>query len=443
MLKGLVDTSLNINKITQDATSIIFEDIGLIGGSIFLIDKKNPKILKAYTYTLNKNTHALRKIIGNPFNKLSTPLDNPQNLIGKTATQGKIFIGNDLENFFLGLANKKIIKLTHKSVRAKSYISLPIKYQKKIYGVVLAASPESKVTDQQKKLLIIFSEQLGLAINNALEYELITRKYFEKTKAKKGLTGNNNSREDILKETKSIFVCASSFHQTATSAVNLITKDLDLIGAGIFILNNSGNIQAFTFSTNPLAKRGLRLLGFNDPEQFILKKENGANNLTWKTFTLKHPQHSTLLEDFSKGFPFEKLSSKIQKKIGLKHISTFPLLVQQKPIGIIFYASKYIPPEHTIQSFETFSKQVSLALSNVIAQENILKKYQAEQKKIKHRNQEKPTIKFTLRLTPSIIEFLEWKASRSKLSKADYLRKLLKEEIMPNDKEYKKHLEKN
>lgn len=50
-----------------------------------------------------------------------------------------------------------------------------------------------------------------------------------------------------------------------------------------------------------------------------------------------------------------------------------------------------------------------------------------------------PSIKFTLRITDEIEDFLHWKTHNTKLSKADYLRKAIQEDIMGKDDAYKKY----
>jgi nicotinamidase-related amidase len=50
--------------------------------------------------------------------------------------------------------------------------------------------------------------------------------------------------------------------------------------------------------------------------------------------------------------------------------------------------------------------------------------------------QEKPNIKFTLRITPQIERYLNWKSKKRKLAKADFLRELI-EEIIKKDEEFK------
>jgi len=49
---------------------------------------------------------------------------------------------------------------------------------------------------------------------------------------------------------------------------------------------------------------------------------------------------------------------------------------------------------------------------------------------------EKPTIKFTLRITPTMERYLEWKSKKMKKTKADFLRSFL-EEIIQKDEEFR------
>ncbi|MBI3956837.1 MAG: hypothetical protein HY340_02505 [Candidatus Kerfeldbacteria bacterium] len=50
--------------------------------------------------------------------------------------------------------------------------------------------------------------------------------------------------------------------------------------------------------------------------------------------------------------------------------------------------------------------------------------------------QEVPSIKFTLRITPQIEHYLDWKTHNTKMTKADFLRKYLLEDIIPNDEDF-------
>lgn len=52
---------------------------------------------------------------------------------------------------------------------------------------------------------------------------------------------------------------------------------------------------------------------------------------------------------------------------------------------------------------------------------------------------EKPTLKFTLRITPRLARYLDWKSQKEGKSKADYLREDILEEIMDSDDSYQAH----
>lgn len=55
---------------------------------------------------------------------------------------------------------------------------------------------------------------------------------------------------------------------------------------------------------------------------------------------------------------------------------------------------------------------------------------------------EVPNIKFTLRITPSIEQYLDWKAKQEKITKADFVRKILHNEVIPKDDAYKRSKQK-
>jgi hypothetical protein len=51
-----------------------------------------------------------------------------------------------------------------------------------------------------------------------------------------------------------------------------------------------------------------------------------------------------------------------------------------------------------------------------------------------------PRIKFTLRITPTIDEYLDWKSQEVKLKKADFLRDEI-DQLIAKDAEFQKYLE--
>jgi len=247
----------------------------------------------------------------------------------------------------------------------------------------------------------------------------------------------NNKNFKLLNQTTRLLSDKSLLRKTSAQAVNLTRENLDLIGSAIFLLNkNNNNLTAYTFSSNRAVLKALSIVGIKNISNFSLPIDK-KNNLTIQTIISKRPQFSSSLSDFSKDYFPSAAAKMVQKKLKLKKIITYPLLDKSQPFGLIMYGLKEKNPSQNKTSLlETFSKQIALSLSNILAQEKILTKFQAQQNKNEKNLQEKPTIKFTLRLTPSIDQYLDWKAEKNNLSKADYLRKLLKEKIIPNDGDY-------
>lgn len=54
---------------------------------------------------------------------------------------------------------------------------------------------------------------------------------------------------------------------------------------------------------------------------------------------------------------------------------------------------------------------------------------------------EKPSVKFTLRITPSMERYLEWKSSQLGESKADFLRNAIDQQIISKDTDYNEMVE--
>ena len=56
--------------------------------------------------------------------------------------------------------------------------------------------------------------------------------------------------------------------------------------------------------------------------------------------------------------------------------------------------------------------------------------------------QEVPSIKFTLRITPQIEQYLSWKTHNTKITKADFLRALILDDVIAKDEAFQRHRKK-
>lgn len=92
---------------------------------------------------------------------------------------------------------------------------------------------------------------------------------------------------------------------------------------------------------------------------------------------------------------------------------------------LIFLSEKKVPSNITVKSYT--AKTLENTLQGLL--HNLNESDFAEA----------PTIKFTLRITPLIEQYLHWRTHNTKLSKADFLRQLIIDEVIKKDEGYKKY----
>ncbi len=111
-------------------------------------------------------------------------------------------------------------------------------------------------------------------------------------------------------------------------------------------------------------------------------------------------------------------------------------LTHQKPILYISEKGKLINKNLIhLQKDKNTAKYLSLQYYTENTLENSILNFLQN---VEHgEGREAPTIKFTLRITPRIERFLQWKTHNTKITKADYLRDLI-EELIDKDEDYKK-----
>jgi len=110
-------------------------------------------------------------------------------------------------------------------------------------------------------------------------------------------------------------------------------------------------------------------------------------------------------------------------------------IAQKKKIICFLPKGRRLPESLAILNTNPVLKQNILLLH--YTPETLAKVVQAVMKKLNTGHlKEKPSIKFTLRITPSMERYLEWKSKQSKESKADFLRKAIQARIIDKDKEY-------
>lgn len=111
-------------------------------------------------------------------------------------------------------------------------------------------------------------------------------------------------------------------------------------------------------------------------------------------------------------------------------------LAKQKPVIYLFSKGQKIDAsiEHLRQD-DAFKRLLRLVeYSNATLDRDVAKAIAAIED---HAMVEQPSIKFTLRITPSMERYLQWKSKKTGLSKADFLRQVVHEKIISQDQEYR------
>ncbi len=234
----------------------------------------------------------------------------------------------------------------------------------------------------------------------------------------------------LLKKTANLLVGTHDFRNLAHQAADLVVKELkdkNLIGASVFRLHEQENlVYAYTY-----ANKYRKLIDALLPAKFsqLNISLSATNNLVVKTILTNQIQQSQSLADFSKGALPESLTDKIQKIMRAKLFATLPIRLKSgKVAGVILLAlnNPQLSGEQLVL-FEVFADQLGLAFSNIMEFERLMAKYQNLTKRFLASEEDAPSVKFTLRITPKENEKLEKLARDKKRTKAEIIRDFLDE----------------
>lgn len=116
-------------------------------------------------------------------------------------------------------------------------------------------------------------------------------------------------------------------------------------------------------------------------------------------------------------------------------------IAQRKPVLLLLEKGK--AKRNPMESFgsSTFPKNVTIAYYTDATREATLLAFLRSLGDIEYR--EAPTIKFTLRITPRIEQFLHFKTHNTKMTKADFLRDVILKDHIESDEQFRQYVTKN
>lgn len=239
---------------------------------------------------------------------------------------------------------------------------------------------------------------------------------------------NTDKQIILLQKTSDILAGTHDFRSLAREVADLVVKELkdrNLVGAAIFRIHEQENsIYAYAY-TNKYRKVIDAFLPSKFSQLSVPLSETG--NLVVKTIVTNQMQHSKNLSDFSRGVLQEQVAIRAQKVMKAAVFVSLPVRLKSgKAVGAVLLAlSDANLNGEQLVLFETLASQLGLAFSNILEFERLMAKYQNLSGRFIRTEDDAPSVKFTLRITPKENENLEKLSRDKKRTKAEIIRDFL------------------
>ena len=231
----------------------------------------------------------------------------------------------------------------------------------------------------------------------------------------------------LLEKTTHVLTGTYDFQKLAQQAVDLLYKELKhdgFVGAGVFRVRSENNeIYAYAYNANyKKAADAILPIPFSKMHLTL----NAKDNLVVRTIHTNQIQQSARLSDFTMHVTPDRVADQLQKLMRIKQIITIPIATKSGRVAgvlIVPFSTDKISPEQ-IALIQAFSRQLGLAFSNIFAFERLTQSYKKFDS-VPSSEEQIPSIKFTLRLTPRQIKKLEQESKIKKKTKAELIRELI------------------
>ena len=238
------------------------------------------------------------------------------------------------------------------------------------------------------------------------------------------------SQSVLVQKVSKVFLGARDFKKLAKDSVDLMTQELKrdgILGAAIFRTNEKDNtLAAYAYSAK----------AFNEIENILPVKFSTMTvslddntNLLVRTLTTKKLQEGDDFFDFSRPVLNRISSTAVQKAAGFSLFIAYPLRLKSGHVaGVLLVALKNEEAtENQRIILETYRLQLELAFENVLEFERLLEKYRRDTAKANERTHQEdiPTVRFTLRITPKQDDLLESEARKKGVDKTTLIRSLI------------------
>lgn len=169
-LDQIIMNTLELSEMAQKIVDTVSWELGFAGGIIGVLSEK----ADTFNFLAISQTPEIKKLLiswDKPFSSLNLPLADPHyNIIEKALAQRRSITTNSLSDIFHGVVSLKEAKDMQKSLGIESCLAYPLSAKGKKIGVLvfLLREPYLNLSVREIEILDAFSDQSGIALENAL-----------------------------------------------------------------------------------------------------------------------------------------------------------------------------------------------------------------------------------------------------------------------------------
>ncbi len=169
---------LDFKEASRKIMDLIVKETDYYVTAAFFIVEQNGKVLRAYAYNAKLGPIDIERLTGLSFNKHTTSLyPKYENLLGKSVVENSICESSNLADFLFPTVSKSAcVIVNNMPPRAHRYISMPIKGNIGVAGVLLLGTTKDFLPEEEREVLKGFCRQIGIAMANAIAHEKIMKK---------------------------------------------------------------------------------------------------------------------------------------------------------------------------------------------------------------------------------------------------------------------------
>lgn len=371
----------NIEEICKITLDEIENKMGYSSASISIYDKDTNTIQLKYisNSTLSK---LLRKIVlsNESFKPLVIGSENIT-LTMEAVIENKVIVDDNIAKFVVPPLSKALAAIVQTFPNAKSMIALPIKNREGVFGVLNFTLPKysNEVSKNEKRTLELFTDQIGLIIDNSLKYSEISNfNIILKDKI-------NNATADLRKQNKdlqSLYTLTSNISKSldvdvvSQTAVNSLPQDTSMIGAILNLFDEEKQelyVKAVTSNQTSYAVE--KIIGNIKQYKIDINDRQFDENISRKAFVMDKIYSSTNLADFISPPVPKSMVPAIEKLLKISSVVLYPLKRRDKVIGTIAYfltKEDYAQlPQNEKNLYATYTAQIASALENSFLLKNL------------------------------------------------------------------------